>query len=177
MRQTGSIELHCQTPDCKRMLHFFNIFQFQIPHPTQTRVKFSPPLAWVMVKCLWCSRADVDVLNWLAHYSRGQQKINPSDLMFRSERESVCYKFNIPTCADTRLIQTPHYYRQFALSLWKESPYIFYKFSVSVLTGLNCTTLNMYSVTSWHTGSSSFTVPERTIHTMYMDRSDAKLKY
>ena len=29
---------------------------------------------------------------------------------------------------DTRLIRTPHYYRQFALSLGKESPYIFTKF-------------------------------------------------
>ena len=27
--------------------------------------------------------------------------------------------------ADTRLIRTPHYYKQFALSLGKESPYIF----------------------------------------------------
>ena len=24
---------------------------------------------------------------------------------------------------DTRLIRTPHYYREFALSLWKESPH------------------------------------------------------
>ena len=28
---------------------------------------------------------------------------------------------------DTRLIRTPYYYRQFALSLGKESPYIFSK--------------------------------------------------
>ena len=55
--------------------------------------------------------------------------------------------------ADTRLLQTPHYYGQFALSLGKENPYIFFKFnplntdnplirtlymasSLSVLTGL-----------------------------------------
>ena len=30
----------------------------------------------------------------------------------------------------TRLIRTPHYYRQFALSLGKESPYIFSKFNL-----------------------------------------------
>ena len=122
------------------MLHFLNL-QFQIPHPTQAKVKIilnssgmsNGQVPVVFSGGCWC------VLNWLAHY-RGQQKINPSDLMFRSGRESAGYKFNIPTCADIRLIQTPHYYRQFALSLWKESPYIFYKFSVSVLTGLNCTT-------------------------------------
>ena len=33
-----------------------------------------------------------------------------------------------PRLADTRLIRTPHYYGQFALSLVRESPYIFYKF-------------------------------------------------
>ena len=30
---------------------------------------------------------------------------------------------------DTRFIRTPHYYGQFALSLGKESPYIFSKFN------------------------------------------------
>ena len=30
---------------------------------------------------------------------------------------------------DTRFIRTPHYYEQFALSLGKESPYIFSKFN------------------------------------------------
>ena len=32
-----------------------------------------------------------------------------------------------PHFTDTRLIQTPHYYGQFALSLGKKSPYIFSK--------------------------------------------------
>ena len=57
---------------------------------------------------------------------------------------------------DTLFIQTPHYYGQFALSLGKESPYIFSKFnllntdtllrltfsmapSVTVLPGFDCT--------------------------------------
>ena len=31
---------------------------------------------------------------------------------------------------DTRLIRTPHYYRQFAVSLGKESPYILFKFNL-----------------------------------------------
>ena len=65
--------------------------------------------------------------------------------MFRSGREIAGYKFNIPTSADTRL---KHLLLQFALSLWKESPYIFYKFSVSVLTGVKQCYMNMYSVTS-----------------------------
>ena len=30
---------------------------------------------------------------------------------------------------DTRLVRTPHYYGQFALSMGKESPYIFPKFN------------------------------------------------
>ena len=61
-----------------------------------------------------------------------------------------------PRFMDTHLIQTPHYYTQFALSLGKESPYIFSKFNpintdtpliqtlsmappVSILTGFDCT--------------------------------------
>ena len=57
---------------------------------------------------------------------------------------------------DTYLIRTPHYYKQFALSLGKESPYIFQLIqpahmdtpligkrfmapSVSILTGFDCT--------------------------------------
>ena len=35
-----------------------------------------------------------------------------------------------PHLRDTHLIRTPHYYGQFALSLGKESPYIFSKFSL-----------------------------------------------
>ena len=34
-----------------------------------------------------------------------------------------------PRFTDTHLIRTPHYYGQFALSLGKESPYIFSKFN------------------------------------------------
>ena len=146
--------------DCKRMFHFLNLL-FQIPHPTQAKVKFSTLLAWVMVKCWWLSRADVDVLNWLAHY-RGHQKINPSDLMFRSGRESAGYKFNIPTCADTRLI---HYYYSL-LCLCRKKVLIFSINSQCLYwRGLNRAT--------WTCIQS----PERTIHAMYMDRSDAKLKY
>ena len=37
---------------------------------------------------------------------------------------------NVKPCfVDTRLIWTPHYYSQFALSLGKETPYIFSKFN------------------------------------------------
>ena len=54
-----------------------------------------------------------------------------------------------PRLTDTRLIRTPHYYGQFALSLGKEMPYILQKFEplitdtslirpMSVLTGFNC---------------------------------------
>jgi len=35
-----------------------------------------------------------------------------------------------PHFTDTYLIQTPHYYGQFALSLGKESPYIFFRFDL-----------------------------------------------
>ena len=35
----------------------------------------------------------------------------------------VCCQLFIPRFTDTRLIRTLHYYRQFALSLWKESPH------------------------------------------------------
>ena len=58
-------------------------------------------------------------------------------------------------------LRTPHYYGQFALSLGKESPYIFFTFnplntdtplirpppptpSESVLTGFDCTMQNFY---------------------------------
>ena len=60
-----------------------------------------------------------------------------------------------PRFTDTLLIRTPHYYKQFALSLGKESPYIFQLIqpahmdtpligkrfmapSVSILTGFDC---------------------------------------
>ena len=60
-----------------------------------------------------------------------------------------------PCFTDTLLLQTPHYYRQFALSLGKESPYVFSRFdplnmdtpliqtllmdpSVSQLMGFDC---------------------------------------
>ena len=66
-----------------------------------------------------------------------------------------------PRFTDTRLIQTLHYYGQFALSLVKEGPYIFSKFnplntdtplirtfsmapSVSVLTGFDCNMINRH---------------------------------
>ena len=68
------------------------------------------------------------------------------------------YQFHTdkPRFTDTRLIRTPHYYGQFALSLGKESPYIFFKFdplntdapfirtlsmvpSPFALTGFDCT--------------------------------------
>ena len=61
---------------------------------------------------------------------------------------------------DTCLIRAPHYHEQFALSLGKESPYIFSKFnslntdtlliqtfsmapSASILTGFDCAKTNM----------------------------------
>ena len=39
-----------------------------------------------------------------------------------------------PHLTDTHLMRTPHYYGQFALSLGKESPYIFSKFSLKCHT-------------------------------------------
>ena len=42
-----------------------------------------------------------------------------------------------PLFTDTRLILTPHYYRQFELSLGKESPYVFSTFNpLNTLTPL-----------------------------------------
>ena len=48
-----------------------------------------------------------------------------------------------PCFTDTRLICTPHYYGQFALSLGKESPYIFSKFNPLNMNTLLIRTLSM----------------------------------
>ena len=47
------------------------------------------------------------------------------------EMLEVCIKLSTVKAhsTNTSLIQTPHYYRQFPLSLGKESPYIFSKFN------------------------------------------------
>ena len=71
-----------------------------------------------------------------------------------------------PRLTDTHLIRTPHYYQQFALSLRKESTYIFSKFkplvtdtpliqtlcmasSVSVRTGIDCSRYHTVRVIVW----------------------------
>ena len=72
----------------------------------------------------------------------------------RDEKENLPSKLKStvePPLMDTRLMRTPHYYRQFALSLGKALPYIFSKFnplntdtfygpSVSILIGFYRTT-------------------------------------
>ena len=55
-------------------------------------------------------------------------------------------------CTDSHLIQTPHYYGQFPLSLGKESPYIFSKFNLRNMDTLLMWTLSMtpsVSVLAW----------------------------
>ena len=76
---------------------------------------------------------------------------------------------------DTRLIRTPHYYKQFALSLGKESPYIFQLIqpahmdtpligkrfmapSVSKITGFDCTGFTTTATTT--TTTTIFIVPK-----------------
>lgn len=53
----------------EQAIHFLNL-QFQIPHPTPGQILDSSGMSNGQVSVV--SRADVDVLNWLAHY-RGQQ--------------------------------------------------------------------------------------------------------
>ena len=57
-----------------------------------------------------------------------------------------------PRFTDTRLIRTPHYYGQFALSLGKESPYIFSKFDPLNTNAPSIRTLSMVPSVSVLTG-------------------------
>ena len=78
-----------------------------------------------------------------AQYASGHLVITDS-LHCPWGKKALTYSLN-----STRLIRTPHYYGQFALSLGKESLYIFSKFNLlntntlygplTVLTGFHCT--------------------------------------
>ena len=68
---------------------------------------------------------------------------------------------------DTCLIWTPHYYRQFALSLGKETPYIFSKFNL-----LNTDTLLICTL-CMHTPSLSVIMGLIVIYTLFRSFVDA----
>ena len=57
-----------------------------------------------------------------------------------------------PRLTDTHLIRSPHYYRQFALSLGNESPYSFSKFKPLITDTPSIQTLSMASSVSVETG-------------------------
>ena len=57
-----------------------------------------------------------------------------------------------PRLTDTHLIRSPHYYRQFALSIGKESPYSFSKFKPLITDTPLIQTLSMASSVSVETG-------------------------
>ena len=68
---------------------------------------------------------------------------------------------------DTCLIWTPHYYRQFALSLGKETPYIFSKFNLFNTDTLLICTLCM------HTPSLSVIMGLIVVYTLFRSFVDA----
>ena len=68
---------------------------------------------------------------------------------------------------DTCLIWTPHYYRQFALSLGKETPYIFSKFNLLSTDTLLICTLCM------HTPSLSVIMGLIVVYTLFRSFVDA----